>query len=185
MKIKILVFVIVLVLLIGAAKAYGLINTPDRQCLTFHTTTSKQPTQLKTAQDFFALGNYQYDIGNCLQAIVSYTQAIQLDPNFAEAYNNRAYTYMRLRNYKDALLDLDQAIAINPQYVEALMNRGDIYNYYYTIDKQKALADYHNVVALGKEKDKSGSVCGHIAMAETNGMIPLAFLKVFTNTTCK
>jgi tetratricopeptide (TPR) repeat protein len=56
----------------------------------------------------------------------------------AEAYNNRAYTYMTIRDYADALPDLDQATALRPTYVNALMNRGDIYNFYYQIDRARA-----------------------------------------------
>lgn len=158
--------------------------TPDRYCLEIHATNSQLPKTLITAQDFFDLGNYLYDMGNCKSAVTAYEKAIQLDPNLTKAYNNRAYTNMRLHNYKDALDDLNVAIFQDPDYIAARMNRGDIYNYYYAIDRQKAIADYNKVIALGKDKDLSNSVCGHKAMAQTNNMIPLAFLKIFTDTSC-
>jgi hypothetical protein len=40
--------------------------------------------------------------------------------------------------YADALPALDRAIALRPTYVNALMNRGDIYNFYYQIDRARA-----------------------------------------------
>lgn len=183
-------FLLLLLIIFGAggffaAKAYGLIQFPDTQCSKMHTTSSQPPPQTVTAEDYFELGNYEYDRGDCLQAVMSYTQAVQEDPGFSRAYNNRAYTYMRMRNYKAALADLHTALDIDPTYVTALMNRGDIYNYYYAINHQKAVDDYNKVITLGKEKDRSGSVCGHKAMAQTSNLIPLAMLKLLLTSDCK
>lgn len=182
---KLLLLVLATIFIVGILKVYGVINKPDLQCTTTHKTETKPPKQLKTALDYFEMGNYHYDKGMCKQAIIDYTHSIELDPNYPQSYNNRAYTNMRLRNYKDALYDLDQAIYLNPEYVEALMNRGDIYNYYYNIDRQKAIADYDRVIDLGIEKDKSNSVCGHKAMAETDNFVPLVFLRFMISTDCK
>ncbi len=139
---------------------------PDKWCSTVHATTSYPPAALKTGMDYFELGNYDYDTGNCTKAITDYTQSIKLNPKYAQAYNNRAYTNMRLRNYKDALPDLDRAIALNPNYVNALMNRGDIHNYY-VIDRKAAIVDYEKVIALGATKETS--VCGHLFLAKHDG----------------
>ncbi len=183
MKLKIGLFLVTLVLLAFFLRLYGAISVPDIQCARPHVTTSKSPKQLKTAADFFELGNYNYEIGKCQEGVADYTRAIELRLNYTEAYNNRAYTNMRMRNYADALLDLDKAISLNPNYVNALMNRGDIHNYYYQIDRKAALADYNKAISLGARDDKSA--CGHKAMAETNNIIPLAFLRMFTNTACR
>ncbi len=152
--------------------AFGIYITdhqPDIQCSSTHTATSKPPTSIKSAIDYFNLGDYDYDIGNCQQAVSDYTKAIALNPNYAEGYNNRAYTNMRLRNYKDALPDLDRAIALNPNYIQALMNRGDIHNYYYQIDRQAAIADYRKVISFTGPSGGDTSVCGHLFLAEHNG----------------
>lgn len=93
----------------------------------------------------------------------------ELNPDFAEAYNNRAYTYMTMENYALALPDLDQAIRLRPDYVNALMNRGDIYNYYYNIDFDLAVADYDRVLAVDPEAPQHTSVCGHRLLAQHHG----------------
>lgn len=139
----------------------------DSQCSTSHTVTTPPPANLKTAMDYFELGNYDYDIGNCTKAITDYTNSINLDSKNPQVYNNRAYTYMRLRNFKSALPDLDKALSLNPNYIQALMNRGDIHNYYYAIDRKSAIADYEKVIALGGTKGTS--VCGHLYLAKHNG----------------
>lgn len=179
----VITFLVVCAILFFSYKFYLSINAPDTYCFIPHHATSSPASQLQTADDYFTQGNYDYDTGNCQQAIADYTQAIQLDRYKAEAYNNRAYTNMRMHNYTDALSDLDMAIELRPDYVNALMNRGDIYNYYYSIDHQKAISDYNKVIALGATK--GNSVCGHKAMAESNNVIPLVFLRIFASLNCK
>ncbi len=124
------------------------------------------PAQRVTAADYFAQGDYDFETGNCDAAVADYTQALALDPQMATAYNNRAYTYMAQQNYALALPDLNQAIALRPDYVNALMNRGDIYNYYYNIDYDKAMADYDRVLALPHDHT---SLCGHRLLAQHHG----------------
>ena len=138
-------------------------------CITTHAAASQPPVALTTAADYFQRGDYDYDRGDCDAAIADYSQAITLDPAFAEAYNNRAYTYMMRQEYDRALPDLDRAIQLRPDYAHALMNRGDIYNYYYQIDRARAIADYDRVIALGPTAMHDSSVCGHRWLAVHNG----------------
>jgi tetratricopeptide (TPR) repeat protein len=179
------------VLLLLSLIGYGIYlsdHQPDLQCGVSHPATSKPPTNLTTAMDYFARGNYAYDIGDCQQAIAAYTKAISLNPSYAQAYNNRAYTNMRMRNYKDALPDLDKAIQQNPNYIQALMNRGDIHNYYYQINRQAAIADYKRVIDLtDSSMRQQTSVCGHLFLAKHNGWTLGAFIGYFTGewASCK
>jgi tetratricopeptide (TPR) repeat protein len=145
---------------------YRVDHAPDAWCTTSHIAVTQLPAKLKTAMDYFQQGDYDYETGNCPKAVTDYTASIKLNTKFPQAYNNRAYTYMRLRNYQNALPDLNKAIALYPNYVEALMNRGDINNYYLN-NKASAIADYQRVIELGG--DKGTSVCGHMYMAKHNG----------------
>lgn len=137
----------------------------DSHCGRTHVPTTIRPTELKTAADWLNLGDYDYESGNCQQAIEDLNKAISLNPKYAEAYNNRGYVYMRLQNYEAALKDLDKAIELRPDYATALRNRGDIYNYYYEQDRNKAIADYDKVVSLGKTAVQGNSVCTHRLLA--------------------
>jgi len=152
--------------------AWGLYTSataPDTQCAQIHN-TNPAPALIPTANGYFKLGDFYYEQGNCMKAIAEYTKAIGLNPTFYQAYNNRAYTNMRMQDYKDALPDLDKAIQLNPNYVNALMNRGDIHNYYYAVDRQAAIADYKRVIALTNSNTRQQtSVCGHLLLAEHNG----------------
>ena len=147
----------------------------DYACGPVSGATSSAPTALVSAQDWFARGDYDFDRGDCAKAIADYSQAIALKPNFAEAYNNRAYTQMLLKDYAAALPDLDHAIQLRPNYLNALMNRGDIYNFYYQIDYTSAIADYNRVLALGVQAYEHTSLCGHRALALNRGNFAIAY----------
>lgn len=171
----------VLIFLLGLIAFGELISNlqPDMQCTSSHSVSYRPPSTLKTANDYFLLGNYDYDTGNCKQAVTDYTKAITLNPNFTRAYNNRAYTNMRTKNYQAALPDLDKAVQLDPNYIQALMNRGDIHNYYYQIDRQSSIIDYKKVISLTGPSGGDTSVCGHLLLAEHNGWNIGTFLDFF------
>lgn len=139
-------------------------KAPDTWCTTIHASNSYPPAALRTSTDYFESGNYNYDTGRCKEAVADYTKSIALNSKYPQAFNNRAYTYMRMGEYKNALSDLEKALAIDPNYINALMNRGDIHNYYFEVDKAKAIADYEKIISIAGTKGTS--VCGHLFMAK-------------------
>jgi tetratricopeptide (TPR) repeat protein len=52
--------------------------------------------------------------GDYDRAIADSTQALRLDPNFANAYSNRGNAYLRKRDYDRAIADYEAALRINP-----------------------------------------------------------------------
>lgn len=46
--------------------------------------------------------------------IADFTKFIEIDPNNAEAYNNRGIAKRNINDYEGALLDYNKAIEINP-----------------------------------------------------------------------
>ena len=53
------------------------------------------------------------------QAVDLYTRAIELAPESAILYANRAAAHMRLENYGSALADATSAIDKDPKYIKA------------------------------------------------------------------
>jgi len=92
------------------------------------------------AEDFLIQGEEKYEKGDYQGAIAAYTQAIVLNPNYAEAYNGRGNARYRLGDYKAAVADFNEALRINPNYAEAYTNRGNARPD--SGDSQGALADY-------------------------------------------
>lgn len=172
-----IVIVLVTIVLIGIEAFLK----PDMHCRVSHKTETVPPISLVTARDYFDQGNYDFDIGDCKRAIDDYSQSLRLDPLNARAFNNRGYTYMRKQEYAKALADFNKAIEISPDYANARMNRGDIYNFYYNIDRKKAIEDYDRVIDLGGvEVDSSRSVCGHRAIAIKNGLSISTYIDLVT-----
>lgn len=170
--------VVILLVFLGLV-AVSSINQPDVHCGKAHRTFTKPPVSLVTSVDYFMQANYDYDIGDCMRAVDDYTKAIRTSPTYEKAYNNRGYTYMRLREYGKAMDDFNKALEINPEYVNALINRGDLYNFYYDIDRKKALADYDKAMAIGGvDADSAKSLCSHRAIAIYGGLTPATYFKL-------
>ena len=56
--------------------------------------------------------------------MASYERAIELKPDYAEAWSNRGVTLNDLRRHEDALASYERAIELKPDYVEAIYNKG-------------------------------------------------------------
>lgn len=170
---KIILIIVVFFFVLIGIRIYSSVPRENQQCLSIHLAKSIPVKNPSTPADYFAQGNYDFDRGDCKKAVLDYTKAIDLDPGYAEAYNNRAYTYMMMTYYPLALSDLNKAIEIRPDYVHALMNRGDIYNFY-LINQKNAIADYDRVIASGQTNDRT--VCGHRYLAMHGGWTLKALL---------
>ena len=61
-------------------------------------------------------------------AVIYYTKAIELDPNYVFANNNRGIAYHKLEKYPEALADYTKANELDPKYEKAYYNRGSEYD---------------------------------------------------------
>jgi|AntDeeMinimDraft_5_1070356.scaffolds.fasta_scaffold00032_46 tetratricopeptide (TPR) repeat protein len=57
-------------------------------------------------------------------AVDAFTQAIDRDPGFAEAWNRRATTYYLMARYEASLADIEQVLELEPRHFAALAGRG-------------------------------------------------------------
>ena len=83
------------------------------------------------------------------EAIEFYSEAINVDQNFKDAYNNRGIAYFEQGKYFEAIEDYSRAILIDPAYTDAYFNRANAY-----IQNQKwerALKDMTQVVKVYKD----------------------------------
>lgn len=65
------------------------------------------------------------EAGNHHAAIVEYDKAIELFPLFFEAIDNKAFTYMDMGQYAEALVGFDQSLRVNPDGMAAFFSRGE------------------------------------------------------------
>ena len=109
---------------------------------------SKSEKEL-TAEDYFRIGNRAHDEKDYDKAISDYSKAIELNPNFVEAYSNRGVAFAYKKDYDKAILDYSKAIELNPEYAKAYSNRGNAFAY--KKDYDKAISDYNKAIELNPE----------------------------------
>ena len=85
-------------------------------------------------------------LGQHQRAIQEYDRAIQLDPDYVDAYLNRGFTYKKLDQYQRAIQDYDKAIQIDPNYAYAYYIRG--LAYHNLGQTAKAKADFAKACSL-------------------------------------
>ncbi len=105
--------------------------------------------RLFEAKQWFAIG-YQHTLNKEHDsAIEAYTNAIALDPNFVQAYNNRGSAYINKGQYDRAIEDYSKAIALDPNYAEAYNNRG--LTYALSGNMGRAISDFQKACDMGFE----------------------------------
>jgi tetratricopeptide (TPR) repeat protein len=97
-----------------------------------------------TAQEWFERGYKLND--NSEEEIRCYTEAIRLDPNFVEAFNNRGAVHFNKGNLDDAIADSNEALRLKPDHASALNNRASARLKKGDIDG--AMADYDEAIRL-------------------------------------
>lgn len=100
--------------------------------------------------DFFlgyiAMGCALYIKGNINNAIANYNKAIDLKPDNASAYKNRADAWKETKDIEKSLADYNKAIALNPDYAYAYNSRANLWNK--KGDYEKAIIDYNKAIDL-------------------------------------
>ena len=82
------------------------------------------PSQPKmTAHDLCERGTAYSNKGQTDSALADYTEAIRLDPDFAQAYYERGIVHFERGNTDEALADYTEAIRLNPGFANAYFNR--------------------------------------------------------------
>ncbi|MDJ0505142.1 MAG: tetratricopeptide repeat protein, partial [Nostocales cyanobacterium LE14-WE12] len=116
-------------------------------------------------------GNARYDLGDKQGAIDDYNQALNIDPNYALAYNGRGNARYDLGDKQGAIDDYNQALNIDPNYAHAYNGRGcvrynlgdikgaiDDYNQALNIDPNYIHAYNNRVIALSDLQYKQGAI---------------------------
>ena len=117
------------------------------------TTSSNQgsSTNLKNANkikavDYLNSANEKYDNGDYYGAIAGYTKAIELKPDYADAYYNIGIAKRDLKDYYGAIANYTKAIELSPGFSDAYSERGIAKSN--LKDYNGAIADYTKTIEL-------------------------------------
>ena len=93
-----------------------------------YTQRSDAPYPIPDAEEYFLGGVTAGQQGQYSNAIADFTKAIELKPDYAEAFYFRGSNYYSKSEYDHAIADFTKAIELKPDYAEAYAFRGFVYN---------------------------------------------------------
>jgi len=85
----------------------------------------KQASRIKPAVAHYSVGNALMDKGRTSEAIEEYRQALRINRDYAEAYNNLGGALLLIGRTSEAIDQFEEALLINPDYAEAQNNLGN------------------------------------------------------------
>lgn len=97
--------------------------------------------ELECERGYFLMG-----LGKIESAIKAYSDAIELNPRYSAAYNNRGVVYVDIGEYNRAIKDFNTAIELNPNDFFAYNNRGNTYSIIDNINN--AIKDFNKAITL-------------------------------------
>ncbi len=105
------------------------------------------------AEQAFNQGVQQYESGDFAGAIARWEQAINLKPDYHQAWGNRGLGLKNLGRYEEAIASYDRALELKPDFFKAWYNRG------LALDElgrhEEAIASYDEVIKLKPDFHKA------------------------------
>jgi len=141
-----------------------------------------------SAKEYLDNGSAKYYQEDYTGAVADFTRAIELDPNYAVAYNNRGAAKDELKDYIGAIEDCNKAIELDPNYAMAYNNRGLAkaglqdyrgamadYTQAIELDPKLALAYNNRGNAKYELKDYMGAMADYTQAIELDPKLALAY----------
>jgi tetratricopeptide (TPR) repeat protein len=137
---------------------------------------------------YWESGNENLNLGKYSQAIIDYTNLIQLDPNFIYSYRNRGVAYENIGKHSQALIDLNKFIELKNDDALSYSTRGWVK--YNSKDFMGSLADFNKQIEIeplssigyynrGSVKselgDKNGAIHDYSKAIELNPKFSMAY----------
>ena len=85
-------------------------------------------------------------LGDYFNAISDLTKAIEFNPEYLEAYGNRAIAYLFSKNFEESIFDSDIVTILNPKCIEGYENKGVAYSFLEEHDS--AIYNFSKVIEL-------------------------------------
>ena len=137
-----IVFIAVLAIIFLTFTLPSLVNKPSSAPLTDEDIL-KAIEKVDEATQLYVEGDYDGTIKLC-------SEAIEINPNYYKAYNDRGEAYQKRAEYELAIDDYDKAIRLNPKFEVAYYHRGIAYSE--GLKKyERAIIDYNEAIQLSEK----------------------------------
>ena len=137
-------WIIVAVLVVFSGISYSK-SRPYENSVKFYASATSATSTSSIA--YYNMGNIiKSNNGNSQLVINYYTKAIEVKPDYAEAYHNRGNTYYQQKSFDKAIADHNKAIKLKPDFADAYYDRGSAYNGQGMFDK--AINDFTKTIQL-------------------------------------
>ena len=120
--------------------------------------------RIEAAVACYVLGSQFDSEGNYEEAIKNYTQAIEMNPQYLDAYKYRAYLYHCNGEYDEAIHDYSKAIELDGQDSHLYCNRGIAFHNKNELDL--AISDYNKAIGLNPKTNEAYFGRGQIYFGE-------------------
>lgn len=123
------------------------INKPDEAFLELDKIGADTTlNDVEKAQRFLTIGDTYSDLKQHQRAIQAYNKAIELNPEYADAFYKRGLSYLDLERHQQSIQDFDQAVKLKPDFALAYAYRGNAYRSLKLYDQ--AVEDYGKSIHL-------------------------------------
>jgi tetratricopeptide (TPR) repeat protein len=92
-------------------------------------------------QRFFESGNQYFESGQFTEALLEFSNAVQIDPRFASAHFKLGECYLRLQRFPDAYRELQRTIELDPSNAKASLDLGLLLVAGHSYEEAKRTAD--------------------------------------------
>jgi tetratricopeptide (TPR) repeat protein len=107
------------------------------------------PAPVVNGKEHYDKGRLFYEREDYDTALLEFTEAIRLNPHYAEAHYERGRVYHKQEDDDKAAASYTEAIRLNPRYAEAYNERGNAYRK--KKDYDKAIADCTQAIRLNPQ----------------------------------
>src|SRR5579863_5412007 len=112
-------------------------------------------------QKFLESGNHYVAQERCPAAVVEFSNALQVDPNFAAAHYQLALCYLKMQRFPDAYRELQRTVDLDPGNRKAALDLGLIFIAGHNYDQAQSLIEK-------MLQNDPGSADPHLLLSELN-----------------